>query len=530
FSTTVNPDSTYVIRLVPPGTYSAVVVYRGFRSIVKDVVVHEGESLTVDFDFDEPGSVRGRIVGKDGQPLAGVQAWLGDDHDYNPEKANFKTVIGADGGYLIKTIQPGSYVLHLETDTARWGAVERGRRVVVKSEEEVELNLDLSVKLGATIRGRVLVDGKAVSMRVFATNWKTSFSANAELDRDGRFEVHGAPTGDLRLHFYGGAADPLGTYHLADGITVPETLEDVEFVRDLVSVSLSGTVSAPEVEPGFNLAQAVVEVQPLPIPKGSDEFGTVRYLCAANGSFGGRRILAGKYRARAVGGGYKTPWQEHVFEKDATLALTLVNSTGALSVSIKQVFGDKTAGDPVHGTGGWIQVYDLEGKHIRVPGGGSHDIEFGEPGTTKTLEEIPPGRYRVRVGAMHCEDIYIEVEIVAGETTEVTVDLHRYSTLILTIGNPELTLADLKEIKISQDMPSKNGRKREYVHRWLREDNSGRPYLPITGLLQGVGKLTITLPGYETQEIEVSTVRSTRSEMTITLVPNSNEGKSVSKR
>ncbi|HEU4394762.1 MAG TPA: carboxypeptidase-like regulatory domain-containing protein [Planctomycetota bacterium] len=153
--------------------------------------------------------LRGRCVGPDGAPLAGVLARVppkssGED----PER--WKTVTGADGRFAIEALSDDFMDLHLARDGLAHRVVERIRN---GGKEEVDLG-DLTLGEGKSLRGVVLGDdGAAVAGALVVLTAGLGHGepvATARTDGQGRFSF-GLEDGMFCLSVHVGAAAEAAT-------------------------------------------------------------------------------------------------------------------------------------------------------------------------------------------------------------------------------------------------------------------------------------------------------------------------------
>lgn len=195
-------------------------------------------------------TVRGRVVGPDGRPVAGAGVVLGDEiWGTHPPKA--KT--DADGAFVLDNAEPGAASLTVQADGFAPSIVSVA---VARGEETPPVAVTLTQ--GVVLRGRVVGrDGKPLEgVGVMADGWRGRRTIDYRMttDAEGRFEWKNAPPDSVAFN--------VGRGGLMGLSNVPLAASDKEHVLVMATrLSVSGSVvdaATKQAIPRFRVVRGIL--------------------------------------------------------------------------------------------------------------------------------------------------------------------------------------------------------------------------------------------------------------------------------
>lgn len=183
---------------------------RQLREIRWPLVIDAGEPLSVGWMVDLGRDRSGRLLGPDGEPLAGVRVWLLTNHD-GPFERRRPRHLSVDHGEPplreLVTDESGRFELpDLAHDWYRIGPAPGGEHVPLAVALEHDLRdeparIELAARCGVTITGVVRgSDGLGLpNAVVFAERAGVAGVLSTRCDAKGHFELHAAPDDELRF-------------------------------------------------------------------------------------------------------------------------------------------------------------------------------------------------------------------------------------------------------------------------------------------------------------------------------------------
>lgn len=183
-SAQVNSDGTFTVTGVPDGVVTLRASKYGpssRQSARKSVTVTNGVAPSVDLDFVEGISVRGRIT-RDGKPMTNGQISFSPLKSGSGESGN--TMIGTDGMYQVAGLSTGEYRVFINF----WGMNPATYSDKLTITGSMTKDFDLQ---GTTAHGRVVDSGGApvadVALSLTPLEGEVRNSRRAVSDSDGRF-------------------------------------------------------------------------------------------------------------------------------------------------------------------------------------------------------------------------------------------------------------------------------------------------------------------------------------------------------
>ena len=186
--TTTDADGGYTIDGVAEGDRTIQFQKLGFIVLRKPVEVTAGKELHLDVELDHGRELRGRVVDRAGNGIAGGYVSING----NNASPNSSAATEADGAFVLQGLPDGHYNL-----TARKDGYVSGdaNDVDVPQTQPVTFTLDS----GATITGRVTGLAPDELMQVVVSASGGSSRNQTEVDAAGTFTMHGLPDGRVRV-------------------------------------------------------------------------------------------------------------------------------------------------------------------------------------------------------------------------------------------------------------------------------------------------------------------------------------------
>ncbi len=394
-------------------------------------VVHgetkSGEELRL--QMQQPGSLHGVLVENGKPPTAGkfsvaVSRRRGDGPRGPLDTVPGLVTPGLDGSFAVKALQPGRYQLmainSLDALHSPGGIMAMAQNAFLMrdlSDVEVEIlpgqTQEVTLEVGekpidgptATLAGSVVVNGRLAVDHV-VTGYASERRYSARVDERGRFDFGVVPAGQVRVSVMTGGDSGMFMgqgANLWSGMVELKPAEARELTIELATTSVAGVCYLPDGAPAggvFVSAQGRLQGS-------SNEEGYV-WLGAptdATGAFQFKQIAAGTYTFEVRGNG------------EAALRGNLpgVQVTGSLPIDSLRI--DLRPAMRVKGTLDlavfgqkkprwcWIGFYQLDAS-TPPDGIGAFADNAGvdrDDGSFST-DDLPPGRYRVRLHANYSDD------------------------------------------------------------------------------------------------------------------------------
>jgi hypothetical protein len=435
-----NEDGTFRIDRLETGTYTLFVAAGALGvTTLADLKVESGKDTDVGLITL---AVSGRIsirVTDDGVPVAELRVGLNSGMGWPAD--SHAAVTDSSGTALLEGVPAGDYYVHTSRDDDRFDTDSmRSRRVKVKSGELTEIHIELQPRTGATLSGRVTLNGRGVfkEITLLGTGEISTFLKNGPVAEGGFFEVRGLKPGRYVIHFRTENTDLTFRDELEIGT------EDKTYDRDFKPVAVSGRVALPADKAG--LARSVkVRISNLESAGQFNEWLAGRTECDADGAFRFASVQPGRYRLTAllesvgVAVAEVTVGESNVED----VSLVLSQDVGTLRVRIAKVHGELPA-MPF----GQVQLVDAAGLLVTMGGEASGMLMLSNTEPTN-IGLLLPGTYTMKIRASGClAREYEGVKITKGETTEVAIEVTVGATLSMGVSNTEVTQAMLDAAQV----------------------------------------------------------------------------------
>jgi hypothetical protein len=366
-----------------------------------------------------PGAtVEGRITDPSGAPVegVGVRGW-GDD-----PRLHVLAMTDADGRYMLERVVPGRVELRANRERAR-GLGSAERRLELDHGARIEWN---AVLPGApVIAGRLVDEGGAAlerwQVRAYPGEDRTGSPPSARTGPDGRFRLEG-----LRQepYFVEARAPDAGWY------------DPPRAWRDIVRPGGPELELVAETGPPARVVGRVVDGRGEALGGAqvwATMTGTGRYVTAEadpGGAFAVEGLPAGRYTltvSSTLAPNHALGERELAAGETLDLGAVELPDPARLVVHVRGLLGE-----PVEGAS--VELRTEEGYESRVP------IAFEAPGTARS-GPAPPGRYALVVRAPGRATTRRVVELVAGETHELELELRpgvecRFELVVTAGENP----------------------------------------------------------------------------------------------
>jgi len=344
-------EGKFSFEQLTPGQYLMVITHPkylrmsyGARGQDDDtpLTLTEGQQMTgIKLAFVDPGSVSGRVVDEDGDPIAGANAQVLEFIHYNGRRISStvaQATSGDDGKFKVERVRPGRYILRVDTRPT-WRADERAPVTALKPgqkdvrphssyyggghDERTGAPIDviggLDIPLGNVkmlneiwvhVRGRVMGDpallaGARVVRMPGSPTSSVGWSYGADIAKDGTFDMANMWNGTFAIEVLSqpGPA-PLGWARIVVG---NEDLEGV--LINAMAGPLRGTVKLANDQFAAPAPAASTSAAPPPntlgriqlIAAGIPEVMQVNAAVSADGSFTIPLVAPGRYLADVTG-------------------------------------------------------------------------------------------------------------------------------------------------------------------------------------------------------------------------------------
>lgn len=379
---TSDAEGFYRISGVAEGRQRVSVQHPDYRSSSRAVQVEPGENR-LDFELPAGVPVAGRVLGSNGDPVAGAEVRLGAEEDR--ERRQYRSRSDADGRFRFETIAAGAYRLEATAADRSSGALPQP--VVVESEPVS--GLEVVLETGAVLSGRVLgvaPDELAfVSVEARGADGRTR---EARLDAEGMYRIQSLAPGDwlVRATLWQGQKEARARVVVAPSDR--EITRDLELGRKL---TLSGRVLFDE-EP---LPDAILTV------RGQRHAIERTVVTAFEGTFVLEDLEPDSYLL-----GISKPDQllahnerlDLLEDRDVTIRL----AAGTVSGMVR----DAQVGEAI--AGALIRLRPAEGPEFLILDSSHEDGSFH-------LLRVPPGSYRLQVSADGFVGTEQALRVAAGE-------------------------------------------------------------------------------------------------------------------
>lgn len=346
--------------------YDVVAKKKGYSSETATAVA--GEGVTVEFVLRPTGTISGRVLNEDGDPVEGamvhveVKPMAVFRHGLRPTRTDDQ------GFFRLEDVEPGA--VHLAVNAPGYQKYQLGD-LEVPSRGEVS-GVEIVLVRGATITGRVTrPDGTPAvqAMVTWAPAGETSFmgggfQASTQTDGEGRFRLDGVAPGPAVVGASSGTSPQVSKH-----VEVRSGVQTVDLVLD-AGFEVSGRVTD---ERGVPVAGAALTLRPTDANRTFYTVGAERpVVTGPDGTFTLKDVVPGHYLAAAAKEGYAQAATAEPFEvaNGPVAGIELELRRGAtLRGRILGVEIEDLAGVAVHAyggaAGGSVQtgLVDFEGRY-----------------------------------------------------------------------------------------------------------------------------------------------------------------------
>jgi large repetitive protein len=362
-----DPNGEYELTTLPIGEATVGFSKAGFQSIRK-IVKSDGSETRLDVQLPAGHVLTGRVVADDGAGIADVEVMAGSE---GVDSGYAAAMSDASGRFRIEGLGTGIFTIR---------ATRRGYVDTELPGVDIAKTAEVTVKMsaGATISGHISgIDPsrfKDVTVRVFSTG-RGGRITQAAADTAGNYRLEGAPLGKVSVRAY----------------TRGDTMQTSESV-DLETQS-GGNFQADLEFKEHNTVRGRVSRRGVPLRSGSISFSTI---APPIGSATGSIDADGSYEARGVRSGEQritvmdyNDMTQYVTSKTVTRSQALDIDMNPAAVT-GRVISDATE-QPIVDASIALEPVDTDAPRWLKPQGHS-----GNDGRM-LIENIPPGRYQVRI-------------------------------------------------------------------------------------------------------------------------------------
>jgi protocatechuate 3,4-dioxygenase beta subunit len=512
-------DGTFLLSNVPPGTYLLMAFAGTGRGVsVDDLKVETGDLNVGDLRLPAPGTLRVTVT-EAGQPVANLRvearAGMGGWTSGSGGEVVPSAETDASGVALIADVPAGeAYVMTARDKEGAEAELFTRRRVNIKPGQTTEFRIELrsadAARIHVTLNGRPQFS----EVMLLGTGDKASSFKQARLDEAGFFEMVNVVNGNYVLHFR--VADKTMSSMVTVAVDKPG---DLDVSRDFAGFGVAGKVTTPSNSPSER-ASVRVSLTRLndPSPEQFAQWLRAETQCGADGLFRFDHVPAGNYRVTAALAGVGSVSQDVAVSSGdlSGLALELVNNSGRLRVTIKQIVGKPVAQQNF----GLAQLRDAAGAIVDLE---SENAGFfvGLAGTVIDLPTIPAGTYTLVMSSAGCLTLEkAGVVISKGEQTAIEVDLTAAAELHLTVTNSEITQEQLDNAKVRyfDAQGAEITRHTNPFDAWSGAGAPEKPTLVARYIGPGVAKVRVKVQGFAEIELPVEFEPGKKIERNETLV------------
>ena len=200
-------SANYEFKLLPPGKYELEAMSDIFGNVEYRFTLSAGETRVLDINLGRYGNLKGKAIGRDGEPLAGLLLRV-----LSPGR-DLSVTTDSDGSYSLSDLSPGHIQVTIPQGqfAGTWHDFEltRPRKLppiawdqpswpLVPEKAAEQLDIDLS-PLG-DVAGEILqADGKPLELAALKVE-SPHRSVEVITDREGRFRTEGLFPGQCRIH------------------------------------------------------------------------------------------------------------------------------------------------------------------------------------------------------------------------------------------------------------------------------------------------------------------------------------------
>ena len=197
--TTTDAAGAFNFTLLPAGTYSLNFIAIGYLSVVAEVHVAEGQSVTVNRSLiPANATISGQVSDQSGAPIAGIYV------DAHTEDGNFGgAVTDENGQYVMSELGAVSYTLNIGGVSTLY--VHKDKTVTAKANKNVKANFTLKKRTTGAILGFVTdattgaqLEGFCVT--VFKANKKVIVTTGVSY-ADGTYTIDELAPGSYKVKF-----------------------------------------------------------------------------------------------------------------------------------------------------------------------------------------------------------------------------------------------------------------------------------------------------------------------------------------
>ncbi len=207
------PTGFYRFKLLPPGDYELEAFSDSLGIETYAVSLKHNETRRLDINLARYGNLKGKIIGRDGEPLAGVRVVV---QSTGKEESTLSNV---GGRYSVADLSPGRVVL--EVPEGEFAGTWYELKLLPLRDEE----LDIDFSLMGDIKGQIFKADRAPFGRCVLKIESSHRSVELVADREGRFQARGLFPGRCSVHLALGSSRRAYPFEL-----VPQEEKELEII------------------------------------------------------------------------------------------------------------------------------------------------------------------------------------------------------------------------------------------------------------------------------------------------------------
>lgn len=393
----------FAISGLAPGAYSIQAEATDFQHFVQGVIVVANQISTVDFSLaSSPGSITGLVTNAvSNAPIASATVTIESNGDVIAT-----AVTDNQGSYVITGLAPGNYNIYVKAEDFQTAI----QGVVVIANVAVTVNMSLQPNPGS-IQGTVtsFANGDAIPGAIVALDISGTVIATSLADTTGNYLISGLAPGSYTIQ----ARSSLYQTKTVGVIVVASQSSTVNFVLESAPGNISGTVT--DFVSGDPIVGATVEVQiataAVVEEKNSLAIKTVfTALTDSAGHYLLTGLAPGSYTITVRALDYQTEILGVIVNalETSVVDFALLSDPGAIS-------GDITSSDASAPVKSALVQVEFNGSVVAsalTDGAGHYDL-YG----------IAPGSYTLKIHAEDFQNVFLGVNVLANQTTDVDIEL-----------------------------------------------------------------------------------------------------------
>jgi|GEM_PF-4089883 len=520
-----NADGSFSFDAVEPGSYYPIAFHiRGGLSKLDRITLRYDEERTLSLIWQDSAEVSGRVTREDGIPVAGMPVALWDTKSISwAHRADEALVVTTDAGgnYRFTDVLAGKWYLHLRCDPQSSSAsIDESRALQV---ERDDLERDIVVEsAGVTVSGRILVNGKAQmaeKVHFHPVGGRNAFTS--DYVESGYSIDHVAPgTYDVWVDYL--VIPGWSSTTVVQRVTIPEGVS--AFTCDLIFQTSDLSVQVVGAPVGTRFDQLYIAVHCLEGAVDDEGSSDQRYVASMDLSDSGLArvggLLHGRYKVTIRSQhGTEGPdiygWRVIDFDASTgTIQLDFPAETGGVRFTLQSIAGLKGSWKPAMELT-YFDFTQLDSEGNVLADDFFESGWFREVGQSMTINDLPPGHYRVECSAHQFSYQMLTLTIRSGEITERDLHFTMGFALRIELEGAGLDRFEIGEVRYTLTMYDDAG---QPVGSSLTQTRWDRLDFSIEGLHPSDWSVRVEADGYQPVELRLTSMPGEHMKLSAHLV------------